>query len=327
MTYQSKLTLFQTQKAIKKLKDFFERQLAYELNLTRVSAPLFVKPETGLNDNLNGIEKPVSFTVFNNQEVQIVQSLAKWKRMALYKYDIKEKAGIYTDMNAIRKDEELDHLHSYYVDQWDWERVINRSDRTMDKLKEIVSRIYKVLKITSEYIIEEYPMLSSRLPEGIFFITSQELEDLYPTLTSKERENEICKQHKAVFISQIGKTLKSGKPHDGRSPDYDDWELNGDILLYNPMIDAAFEISSMGIRVDQKALLKQLEETNTLNRLELDYHQAIMNEILPFTIGGGIGQSRLCMFFLEKAHIGEVQSSIWPDSMIKACKLNHIHLL
>ncbi|ERJ11325.1 aspartate--ammonia ligase [Haloplasma contractile] len=326
-TYVNKLSLFQTQKAIKKLKDFFERQLAYELNLTRISAPLFVQPETGLNDNLNGTEKPVSFSVFNNNEVQIVQSLAKWKRMALYKYNIKEKAGIYTDMNAIRKDEEPDYIHSYYVDQWDWERVIGQSDRNELKLKEVVERIYKVLKITDEYIVDEFPVLSHKLPETIFFISSQELENQYPDLTSKQREHEICKKYKAVFIFKIGKKLLSGKPHDGRSPDYDDWELNGDILLYNPVSETAFELSSMGIRVDKESLLKQLEETNTLDRLNLEYHQAIVNDVLPLTIGGGIGQSRLCMYFLEKAHIGEVQSSVWPKSMIKECKEKNIHLL
>ncbi|MDF2698860.1 MAG: aspartate--ammonia ligase [Haloplasmataceae bacterium] len=325
--YENKLSVFQTQLAIKKLKDFFERQLAYELNLSRVTAPLFVNPETGLNDNLSGIEEPVSFKVDNNQEVQIVQSLAKWKRMALYNYKIKEKRGIYTDMNAIRKDEIPDNIHSYYVDQWDWEKVISKDDRNIDKLKEIVNRIYKVLRITDEYITDEYPMLSKKLPESIYYITSQELEDLYPNLNDKERENEVCKMHKAVFISQIGKVLKSGKSHDGRSPDYDDWELNGDILVYNPILNNAFELSSMGIRVDKDSLLKQLDKANKMERLKLDYHQAIVKEILPFTIGGGIGQSRLCMFFLEKAHIGEVQSSVWPKEMVSECSKNNITLL
>jgi aspartate--ammonia ligase len=326
-SYASKLSLFQTQIAIKKLKDFFERQLSYELNLSRVSAPLFVKPETGLNDNLNGIEKPVSFTVFNNEEVQIVQSLAKWKRMALHKYKIKEKRGIYTDMNAIRKDEELDNIHSYYVDQWDWEKVISRDDRHEGKLNEIVNRIYKVLRITDEYISDEYPQLNRKLPDQIYFITSQELENKYPNLTPKQRENEICKEHKAVFISKIGKVLNSGQPHDSRSPDYDDWDLNGDILVFNPILNQAFELSSMGIRVDRHSLLKQLESKQCLDRLNLDYHQNVINEILPFTIGGGIGQSRLCMFFLEKAHIGEVQSSVWPKDMIEECEQNNIILL
>ncbi len=320
-SYQSKLTLFQTQVAIKKLKDFFERQLAYELNLTRVSAPLFVKPETGLNDHLNGVEKPVSFTVSDNETLEIVQSLAKWKRLALYQYSIKEKKGIYTDMNAIRKDEELDNIHSYYVDQWDWERVINQSDRTLKKLKEIVSRIYKVLRITNEYILDEYPVLSHKLPDEIYFITTQELEDRYPQLLPKEREHAICKEHKAVFLMQIGQI------HDKRAPDYDDWNLNGDLLVYHDILDCGLELSSMGIRVDKEVLYQQLHSTNSLEKLNLPYHQMVIDEKLPYTIGGGIGQSRLCMFFLEKAHIGEVQSSVWPKDMVKSCRSKNIHLL
>lgn len=325
--YQSKLTLFETQVAIKKLKDFFERQLAYELNLTRVSAPLFVLPESGLNDNLNGIEKPVTFTVFENKSVEIVQSLAKWKRMAIYQYDIKEKNGIYTDMNAIRKDETLSPIHSYYVDQWDWERVMPDERRNFRYLKHIVHKIYKVLKITDEYIADEFPVLSQKLPKDIFFITSQSLEDLYPALNPKERETAITKKHKAVFISHIGHALTSGKPHDLRAPDYDDWSLNGDILFYNEVLDSAFEISSMGIRVDAKSLVKQLSFTNALDRLALDYHQAVKQSHLPQTVGGGIGQSRLCMFFLEKAHIGEVQSSVWPKTIIDDCRQKNIRLL
>lgn len=325
--YSSKLSLLQTQIAIKKLKDFFERQLAYELNLIRVTAPLFVQPETGLNDNLNGVEVPVSFTINDNQELQIVHSLAKWKRMALYKYNIREKKGIYTDMNAIRKDEQVDNLHSYYVDQWDWEAVISEKDRNERKLKEIVRRIYKVLRITDEYIVDEFPQLSRKLPEKIYFITSQELEDMYPHLTPKEREDKICKKYKAVFIMQIGKVLKSGQIHDGRSPDYDDWDLNGDILVYNEVLDCGFELSSMGIRVNKESLLTQLTVANNLERLELPYHQMIMEEKLPYTIGGGIGQSRLCMFYLEKAHIGEVQCSVWPHDMVEKCRKNNIFLL
>ena len=325
--YQNKLSLFQTQVAIKKLKDFFERQLSYELNLTRVSAPLFVEPETGLNDNLSGVEVPVSFYVEQSREVQIVQSPAKWKRMALHNYNIKEKRGIYTDMNAIRKDEEVDNLHSYYVDQWDWESVIAKEERTENKLHEIVQRIYKVMRITDEYIVDEYPMLKRKLPEEIFFISSQTLEDLYPHLDDKGREYEISKKFKAVFISQIGKPLKSGVAHDVRSPDYDDWELNGDIIVYNEILDCAFELSSMGIRVNRETLLYQLKVTQQEERLNLEYHQAILKETLPFTIGGDIGQSRLCMYFLEKAHIGEVQSSIWPKQMIKTCKEKGILLL
>jgi len=327
LQYESKLSLFQTQIAIKKLKDFFERQLAYELNLTRVTAPLFVQPETGLNDNLNGIEVPVSFIVEKDKEVQIVHSLAKWKRMALYNYQIKEKKGIYTDMNAIRKDEITDNLHSYYVDQWDWETVISYDDRNLNKLKDIVNKIYKVLRITDEYIVDEYPLLSHKLPEEIFFITSQQLEDLYPHLPDKEREDAICKKYKAVFIMQIGKILKSGKPHDKRAPDYDDWNLNGDILVYHDVLNCAFELSSMGIRVDKNSLVKQLTDTNSLDKLSLDYHQMVYLDKLPYTIGGGIGQSRLCMYFLEKAHIGEVQCSIWPIDMVSHCKENRIFLL
>jgi aspartate--ammonia ligase len=327
MNYKSKLSLLQTQQAIKKLKDFFETQLAIELNLTRVSAPLFVSPQTGLNDNLNGIEKPVSFTVKEEQELQIVQSLAKWKRAAIARYQIEVEHGIYTDMNAIRKDEDLDPIHSYYVDQWDWEKRILNSDRHVDKLKEIVQKIYNVLKKTDLFITNEYPLLRNKLPNQIHFISSQALEDQYPDLSPKQRENAICKIYKAVFITQIGKVLKSGDKHDNRSPDYDDWELNGDLLVYNPVLDQAFELSSMGIRVDKETLIKQLELSQTMDRLSLDYHQAIIQDALPSTIGGGIGQSRLCMFFLEKAHIGEVQSSYWPESMVRECKENNIILL
>lgn len=325
--YQSKLDTLETQIAIKKLKDFFERELGRELNLIRVSAPLFVDPKTGLNDNLNGTERPVSFTTYDNQEVQIVQSLAKWKRMALYRYGIKEGMGLYTDMNAIRRDEIVDKLHSYYVDQWDWEKVISKKDRTLEVFKSIVERIYSVLKSTDEFISTEYPMLSKELPATIFFISSQELEDMYPHLTPKEREDEICKKYKAVCVTQIGKQLKSGQIHDGRAPDYDDWELNGDILVYNDILDCSYELSSMGIRVDKESLIKQLTITNDKDRLELEYHKMIVGEVLPYTIGGGIGQSRLCMFFLEKAHIGEVQSSVWPEEMIKECQQENIILL
>jgi aspartate--ammonia ligase len=327
MNYKSKLSMLQTQQAIKKLKDFFETQLAIELNLTRVSAPLFVNPQTGLNDNLNGIEKPVSFSVMNEQELQIVQSLAKWKRAAIARYQIEVEHGIYTDMNAIRKDEDLDPIHSYYVDQWDWEKHILNSERHEEKLKEVVLKIYNILKKTDLFITNEYPLLSNKLPNQIHFISSQSLEDQFPDLSPKQRENEICRIYKAVFITQIGKVLKSGDKHDNRSPDYDDWELNGDLLVYNPMLDQAFELSSMGIRVDKETLIKQLELSHTMDRLSLDYHQAIIQDALPSTIGGGIGQSRLCMFFLEKAHIGEVQSSYWPDSIVRECKENNIILL
>jgi len=327
MKYQSKLSLFETQKAIKKLKDFFERQLAYELNLTRVTAPLFVMPETGLNDNLNGIEQPVSFEVFEHKKVEIVQSLAKWKRNALYNYQLKEKNGIYTDMNAIRKDEVLSPIHSYYVDQWDWERVMPEGRRNLEYLQHIVNKIYKVMRLTDAYIVDEFPSLSEKLPEEIFFISSQKLEDLYPDFTPKEREDAICKKYKAVFIMQIGAILNSGAPHDFRAPDYDDWELNGDLLVYHPILKKAFELSSMGIRVNPSQLMEQLKTSNALERLNLNYHQTLIKGLFPQTVGGGIGQSRLCMFYLEKAHIGEVQCSIWPEDMIEECRNNNINLL
>lgn len=325
--YESKLSLIETQKGIKKIKDFFQTELAKELNLQRVSAPLFVHSSSGLNDNLNGVERPVSFDLLSGETIQIVHSLAKWKRKALKDYGFSIDEGLYTDMNAIRRDETLSNIHSIYVDQWDWEKIILEENRTTQNLYSIVQKIYHVLVETEKSLLHTYPQLSKKLPDEITFITSQELEDLYPNLSPKEREDEICKKHKAVFISQVGKTLKSGKPHDLRAPDYDDWELNGDILLYNPVLKRAFEISSMGIRVNQAALLHQLEVTDTMNRLKLPYHQALMNGEYPFTIGGGIGQSRLCMFFLEKMHIGEVQSSIWPVDIIEQCKQQNIHLL
>lgn len=326
-TYKSKLSLIDTEIAIKKLKDYFEQQLAIELNLIRVSAPLFVEVTTGLNDDLSGNEKPVAFDTFDKQSVQIVQSLAKWKRMALFKYNINENMGLYTDMNAIRKDEVVDAIHSYYVDQWDWEKIINKRDRTISKFYEIVQDIYKALKQTEDYIVKEYPKLSYKLPDGITFISSQQLEDEYPHLTAKEKEYEVCKKYKAVCLTQIGKTLKSGQKHEGRAPDYDDWDLNGDIIVYNELLDCVFELSSMGIRVNKKVLLKQLDATNKMEQLKFDYHKAIINEIYPQTIGGGIGQSRLCMFFLEKAHIGEVQCSVWPKEMIDEYQARGIILL
>lgn len=325
--YQNKLSLIDTQKAIKKLKDFFETQLAYELELIRVSAPLFVRPKTGLNDQLTGVEDPVTFEVNGGETLEIVQSLAKWKRFALYRYQIPCDKGIYTDMNAIRKNEILTHLHSYYVDQWDWEKVIDENERTMDTLIRVVKQIYKVFKLTEDYITKEYPMLSKKLPDEIFFITTQELENRYPKLTPEEREDAICREKRAVFILQIGGKLKSGQPHGKRSPDYDDWLLNGDLLFYSPLHDQAIELSSMGIRVNQERLLAQLKETDTLDRLTQDYHQAILRNILPQTIGGGIGQSRLCLFFLDKAHIGEVQASVWPDEMLDLCEKKGIILL
>lgn len=325
--YQSKLDLLQTQRAIKELKDYFERTLADNLNLTRVSAPLFVKGETGLNDNLSGSEVPITFATSDLDNLQIVHSLAKWKRNALKKYDFKPYTGLYTDMNAIRKHETLSNIHSLYVDQWDWERIIHKEDLNDMMLEDIVKRLFKVFKSTEQYINKLYPHLSDKLPEEIFFITSQELLDMYPDYTDKERENAIAKKHKAVFIKNIGGELSNGKPHDMRSPDYDDWQLNGDILFYNPILYCALELSSMGIRVSKEVLVKQLEKAKANDRLQLEYHQAILNDELPHTIGGGIGQSRLCMFYLEKLHIGEVQSSQWAQEMIEVCAKNNITLL
>ena len=298
------------------------------LKLTRVSSPLFVLPETGTNDNLNGVEKPVSFQVPHlRKNAEIVHSLAKWKRMALKKYGFSVGTGLYTDMNAIRKDEELDNLHSLYVDQWDWELIINKEDRTIETLKKVVRALYKVFKETEEHVHSIYPEVECILPEEITFITSQELLDMYPDLTAKERENAIVKEKKAVFLMQIGKVLSSGEKHDGRSPDYDDWDLNGDILFYNPVLDNAIELSSMGIRVDEEALERQLKAAKCEDRKELDYHKALLDGKLPYTIGGGIGQSRICMFFLNKAHIGEVQVGIWPQEMVEECSKAGITLL
>ncbi len=327
--YVSKLDLRETEVAIKKLKDYFENALAYELYLTRVSAPLFVKPETGLNDNLNGVERPVGFDILDddNAYVEVVHSLAKWKRMALGRYGFEVNEGLYTDMNAIRRDEELDNLHSLYVDQWDWEKVITKEMRTEAFLIETVNQIYNAFLKTEKYITTEYPMLEKVLPEHITFITSQELLDKYPDLSSKDRETAFCKEHKAVFIMKIGKELSNGEPHDGRAPDYDDWDLNGDILFWNPILECAFELSSMGIRVDEVSLRKQLEVRDALDRGKMDFHKQVLEKKLPYTIGGGIGQSRICMYFLQKAHIGEVQASLWPDKMIEACEQKGITLL
>nr|WP_307990476.1 aspartate--ammonia ligase [uncultured Niameybacter sp.] len=327
--YHSGLDLRETEVAIKKLKDYFESALAYELCLTRVSAPLFVKPESGLNDNLSGKERPVSFDLLDDDgaEVEIVHSLAKWKRMALARYHFEVGEGLYTDMNAIRRDETLDNLHSIYVDQWDWEKVITKEMRTESYLKDTVTRIYNAFVKTENYIIHEYPILERWLPEEITFITSQELLEMYPNLTAKERENAICKEKKAVFIMQIGDVLSNGEKHDGRAPDYDDWSLNGDIMFWNPLLECAFELSSMGIRVDEEALARQLEVSNCEERRTLEFHSLLLDKKLPYTIGGGIGQSRICMFFLNKMHIGEVQASIWPRAMHDACEKQGIHLL
>ena len=323
--YES-LNLIDTLIAIKKIKDHFEQRLSKILKLIRVSAPLFVEANKGINDNLSGVEQPVSFKVGNN-DIEIVHSLAKWKRMALAKYNLRMHSGLYTDMNAIRKDEVLDEIHSIYVDQWDWEMVIEEKDRNLEFLKNIVTKIYNVLRETEIFIQNEYPNLVPKLGTEIFFITSQELLDMYPDLSPKERENKIVKEKKAVFLLQIGKILSDGNKHDGRSPDYDDFELNGDILVYNPILDSAFELSSMGIRVNKESLLKQLEQENKLERVNLEYHQLLLNDKLPLTIGGGIGQSRMCMYFLNKRHIGEVQTSYWPEEIIEKCKKENIELL
>ena len=327
--YAPTIPPMETQRAIKKIKDYFQQELAYGLNLRRVSAPLFVAPETGLNDNLNGVERRVSFTILDMDEktVEIVQSLAKWKRMALGKYGIKPGHGIYTDMNAIRRDEELDNIHSLYADQWDWEKVITKEQRTTEYLHETVTTIYNAVKNLGDYVNRLYRDIQTELPNEIYFITSQELEDLYPDKTPKERENLITKAHGAVFIEKIGGTLKSGEKHDGRSPDYDDWELNGDILLWNDVLDIAFEITSMGIRVDSDAMERQLKLAGAEDRKNLSFQSAVLNGELPLSIGGGIGQSRLCMFFLRKAHIGEVQVSVWPKEMDEECRKANIFLL
>lgn len=324
----TKLDLRETQIAIKSVKDYFQRDLANTLNLQRVSAPLFVRPETGLNDNLNG-EKAVDFDLRQyGINVEIVQSLAKWKRNALKEYNFNKYEGIYADMNAIRAEEELDEIHSSYVDQWDWEKIIDKSDRNKEYLFLTVKEIFSVFKRTEEYINQTYPyILSQKLPDEIFFITSQELEDLYPGKTAKEREKLICKDKGAVFIMGIGANLNSGEPHDHRSPDYDDWNLNGDILVYNPVLDDQLELSSMGIRVDSKTLKEQLKIADCEDRLKFKYHNLLINNKLPQTIGGGIGQSRLCMFFLQKAHIGEVQVSYWPDELREELKKKSVNLL
>ena len=327
--YEPAIGLMESQRAIKKIKDYFQQELAYGLNLRRVSAPLFVTPESGLNDNLNGFERRVNFTLkgMDEQPVEIVQSLAKWKRMALGKYGIEPGYGIYTDMNAIRRDEDLDNLHSVYVDQWDWEKVITKEQRTEEYLKEVVTTIYNAMKNLGDYVNRLYRNIQTEIPNEIFFVTTQELEDMYPDKTPEEREDLITKEKGAVFIMKIGDKLASGEKHGGRAPDYDDWELNGDILVYYPVLDMSLELSSMGIRVDEESLARQLKLAGCEGRAELAYHKAVLNKELPYTIGGGIGQSRICMFFMQRAHIGEVQSSIWPDEVLETAKANGIHIL
>ena len=327
--YSSPLTIRETEVAIKEVKDHFERALAKSLHLTRVSAPLFVLPQSGMNDNLNGIERPVSFGIKEQDDAcaEIVHSLAKWKRYALKKYGFHSGEGLYTDMTAIRRDEDTDNIHSLYVDQWDWEKIISKEDRNREKLEEIVKSVYEALRVTEKYIANRYHYVECFLPEEITFITSQELEDKYPDLTPKERENKIARIKGAVFIMQIGGALASGEKHDGRAPDYDDWQLNGDIIVYYPILDMALELSSMGIRVDEESLKRQLDIAGCPERAQMPFQKALLNGELPFTVGGGIGQSRICMFFLRKAHLGEVQASVWPEDVIEYATQRGVNLL
>lgn len=327
--YKSLLTIYDTQKAISLLKRLFEENLGAKLNLYRVSAPLFVDEKSGLNDDLNGYERPVSFDILRTEtKAQVVQSLAKWKRLALKRYGFFPGKGLYTDMNAVRRDEdELDNLHSVYVDQWDWEKVITREQRCAETLKDTVRQIMKALCKTQETLANQFSCLERYLPEQISFVTSQQLEDEYPTLSPKEREDAAAKKYGAVFIMQIGGALKSGKPHDGRAPDYDDWSLNGDIIIWYPVLGRALELSSMGIRVDADALRRQLEISGHTERASMPFHKMLLEGRLPLTMGGGVGQSRICMAMLQKAHIGEVQASVWPEDMRDACEASGIHLL
>lgn len=326
--YPKTLNIYETQTAIGKTKRIFQDKLAQVLNLKRVTAPLFVESRMGLNDNLNGVERAVTFDIPETQSMaEIVHSLAKWKRLALHQYGFSKGEGIYTDMNAIRRDETMDNLHSIYVDQWDWETIIGEEDRNLDFLKQTVRGIVGAICDTLDEIKKDYPNLTISLCRDVTFITSQELEDKYPENTAKERENLIAKEHKTVFIMQIGDVLKSGKKHDGRAPDYDDWKLNGDLLFYNPMLDSALEISSMGIRVDQKALEEQLIKAGCEDRKTLPFHQMLLDGTLPLTMGGGIGQSRLCMLLLEKAHVGEVQVSVWDKNTRKMAEEYGMNLL
>lgn len=336
--YRLKLLPETTEVAIKMVKDAFEQRLSESLNLRRVTAPLFVLKGTGLNDDLNGVENAVSFKIkdIGGKEAEVVHSLAKWKRTKLGAYGIAPGYGLYTDMNAIRADEELDNLHSLYVDQWDWEKTITEEDRTLDFLKETVRKIYKAIKKTEEDVYHRFPHITPRLPEDIKFIHAQELLEMYPDLSPKQRELEILKKHKAIFLIGIGADLSNGEPHDGRAPDYDDWitensegykGLNGDIIVYDSVLDTAFELSSMGIRVSPESLDVQLKIKDQYERKNLDFHKALLEKKLPYSIGGGIGQSRLCMYLLQKAHIGEVQASIWPPEQIEECKKAGIQLL
>ena len=326
--YKSALDLYRTQRAIAYIKGHFQDELAEALNLKRVSAPLFVTEASGLNDNLSGTERPVSFDIPDAGEVgQVVHSLAKWKRLALKEYGFYVGYGLYTDMNAIRRDEELDNIHSIYVDQWDWEKIITKEERTLDYLIEISQKIVDAICDTHEFILEHFPELDTKISRKMVAVTTQELEDMYPDMTSKEREDAFLKEHKTALIMQIGGKLKSGKPHDGRAPDYDDWALNGDIMFWNERLGRAFEISSMGIRVDEESLDRQLTERGCDDRRALPFHKMLLNGELPLTVGGGIGQSRLCMLMLGSAHIGEVQSSIWDKETLEGCKKAGIRIL
>lgn len=336
--YQPLLGLRQTEQAIRQIKEFFQTNLSFELNLMRVTAPLFVLAGTGINDDLNGVERPVGFPVkaLAESRAEIVQSLAKWKRLQLAEFGMQPGEGLYTDMNAIRPDEVLDNLHSLYVDQWDWERVMRKEDRTVEYLKGVVRQIYSVIRRTERYVSYLYPQIAPLLPEEITFIHSEDLQRQYPQLSPRERETQTCKAHRAVFVIGIGGVLADGAAHDGRAPDYDDWStptadgyqgLNGDILVYNPLFDGAYELSSMGIRVDAPSMLRQLKIRNVAERQELLFHRRLLGGELPQSIGGGIGQSRLCMFYLRKAHIGEIQSSLWPAEMVEECRRQGIHLL
>lgn len=326
--YNPVLNTRDTEIAIKLVKDFFERELARQLNLTRVSAPIMVTPQSGLNDNLNGVERPVDFDILETGErAEIVHSLAKWKRMALKAYGFAPGEGLYTDMNAIRRDEITDNIHSIFVDQWDWERILTPQERNEATLRAIVEKIYETLQATEDHVCAHYPNITPELPKRIAFVTTQELEDRFPDKTSKEREYLAAKEHGAVFLMGIGGALRSGKIHDGRAPDYDDWSLNGDILLYYKPLDISLELSSMGIRVDPAALRRQLEIRGCQERAKLPFQAALLRGELPQTIGGGIGQSRMCVYFLRKAHVGEVQASLWPADVMDACRKANIQLL
>ena len=326
--YKTTMSVIETETVIRDLRRNFEESLSKALSLIRVSAPLFVFPETGLNDNLSGNERPVSFDIpyIDGKNAEIVHSLAKWKRYALGKYEFAVGTGFYTEMNAIRREETLSNLHSIYVDQWDWEKVITREQRTVETLQEIVRAIYSALKQTETFMHTNYK-LEPFLPDNITFVTTQEMEDTMPNATPKERENAFAKKYGAIFLAQIGQKLSSGNKHDGRAPDYDDWTLNGDIIIDYPLLGYAVELSSMGIRVDETALMRQLEESDSLVRLELPYHKALMNAELPFSVGGGIGQSRVCMVLMQRAHIGEVQCSVWPNDVLAECERRGVDLL